>query len=675
MSFRLYPYFVDSFIEEQAPFGFNGLGELVFRRTYARNLPNGKQEEWYQCVERVVNGCYRMQEKWIKERGLGWDEARAQRSAQEMYTRMFQMKFLPPGRGLWAMGTELTESRNLFAALNNCAFVSTANLYIEPVKPFTFLMDASMLGVGVGFDTLGAGEVRINRPKPFRGKYHVIPDSREGWVEALDILLRQYLCEEHEVVLFDYKQIRPFGSPIQGFGGVASGPEPLQNLLIKITTILNDCIGEFISVTNIVDIMNLIGCCVIAGNVRRTAEIAFGSSGSTEFMDLKNYELNPQRAGYGWASNNSVFCNIGDGYDQICERVQKKGEPGFAWLANMKKFSRMSGKVVDSDSKDVRAQGGNPCLEQTLESYELCCLVETFPTKHETVYDYVRTLKFAYLYAKTVTLGATHWPETNRVLLRNRRIGCSVSGIAQFLGKWDLDTLRYWLEDGYDALERYDKTYSDWMCIPRSIKMTSVKPSGTVSLLAGSTPGVHYPESEYYIRRVRITAGHPLLFDLNLRGYQMEMSTTDPSTVVVSFPQHSGKGVRTIKDVCMWEQLALAAFMQKHWADNQVSCTVTFTPEEGKQIEKALNFYQYQLKGISFLPKMTGSYEQMPYEAITKEKYLTLMSYITKVGNFSNIALHERHQERELFCDGDTCGTNATIFSPRPQLIRQLSCD
>ena len=131
-------------------------------------------------------------------------------------------------------------------------------------------------------------------------------------------------------------------------------------------------------------------------------------------------------------------------------------------------------------------KGGNPCLEQSLESYELCCLVETFPARHATKEEYLRTLKFAYLYAKTVTLRMTHWPETNRVMLRNRRIGCSVSGVADFLGQHSLEELRQWLDEGYQTVQHWDEVYSNWFCIPRSIKTTSVKPSGTVSLLAGA---------------------------------------------------------------------------------------------------------------------------------------------------------------------------------------------
>ena len=189
-------------------------------------------------------------------------------------------------------------------------------------------------------------------------------------------------------------------------------------------------------------------------------------------------------------------------YTDLARQTALNGEPGYAWLDNMQQYSRMKN---EPDNKDLRACGANPCNEETLESYEMCCLVEVFPTRNEDIKDFKRTLKFAYLYAKTVTLGKTHWIETNRVQLRNRRIGTSLSGIAQFIETNGLEELKTWCNEGYDTLKYYDDVYSEWFAVPKSIKITSVKPSGTVSLLAGVTPGMHYPESNYYIRRIRLS--------------------------------------------------------------------------------------------------------------------------------------------------------------------------
>jgi len=188
-------------------------------------------------VERVVNGTFGMAQRHCAAHVLPWDAGRAQAEAQEMYELIFAMKFLPPGRGLWAMGSPLTEERGLYAALNNCAFVSTQDLASEarPSAPFAFLMDCSMLGVGVGFDTKGgvavAGEARALRvagaAAAVAGATFVVPDSRQGWVESVASLIDAHVLGLPRPT-FDYSAIREAGAPIAGFGGFAQGAGPLK---------------------------------------------------------------------------------------------------------------------------------------------------------------------------------------------------------------------------------------------------------------------------------------------------------------------------------------------------------------------------------------------------------------------------------------------------------------
>ena len=650
--FKLSGNFIDKYKRKKPPFGFNGLGELVYMRTYSRIKKNGKNERWWETVQRVVEGTYSMQKNHIDSYQLGWNAWQAQKSAQEMYDRIFNMKFLPPGRGLWAMGTAITEEKKLYAALNNCAFVSTKTLKEDYSKPFCFLMDASMLGVGVGFDVKGAGEIIVKGIDKDRDTTTFqIPDTREGWVDSLRLLLESYF-HGSQPVEFDYTKIRPEGEPIKGFGGVSSGHEPLEEVHEDIRKVLEKNSGEPITTTTIVDIMNLIGKCVVAGNVRRTAEIVFGDPHDEEYLDLKNYKVNKHRETYGWTSNNSVFAELGMDYSDICKRIVDNGEPGLAWLQNMRHFSRMKN---GGDDVDHRVAGGNPCLEQSLESYELCCLVETFPNNHDSYEDYARTLKYAYLYAKTVTLGRTHWSDTNRVMLRNRRIGCSVSGVAQFITKHGMEELRKWLESGYDTIQEWDCMYSDWFAVPKSIKTTSVKPSGTVSLLVGATPGMHYPESRFYIRRIRASKHSELLDPLKRAGYTVEPAFgSEDSTVVVEVPVDVGEGIRTAAELSIWEQFSLAAFLQRHWADNQVSCTATFDSEtEVEELPHVLNYFQYRLKGISLLPRhKLGAYKQMPYEAIDEKLY---NKKLKKLKPLSFGVIKNEEAEIDKFCNNDSC--------------------
>lgn len=251
------------------------------------------------------------------------------------------------------MGTPIVHKKNLSAALNNCAFVSTEDMKTNPIRPFEFLMDASMLGVGVGFDTKGRDTVTVLGPKEEKVTYR-IEDSREGWVKSVGTLLRAYFGvngEKQPDIEFDYSAIRPEGEPLKTFGGVSSGPKPLMELHASIRDTLSRRMGNTLDSTSIVDLFNLIGKCVVSGNVRRSAEIAFGDPEDESFLDLKDYEKNPQRQAFGWSSNNSVFARVGMDYTKVAERLRVNGEPGLAWLENMQKFGRMEDGVNWKDRR------------------------------------------------------------------------------------------------------------------------------------------------------------------------------------------------------------------------------------------------------------------------------------------------------------------------------------
>lgn len=660
------------FAQMKPDFGYNGLGEFVYMRSYSRIRNDGEKERWYDTVKRVVEGTYRIQKTHIIRNGLYWNEDKAQRSAMKMFKYIFEMKFLPPGRGLWAMGTDIIEKKGLFEALNNCAFTSTENIgksLTDFLKPFLFMMDASMLGAGVGFDVKGANKVRVLKPTG-RIVNFLIPDSREGWVEALNILLRSYYkdpdsYEFHpkDKIVFRYNEIRPAGIPLTTFGGVSSGYEPLHEMLEGIRKILDTRAiqkNQWLSETDIADIMNIIGNCVVAGGIRRTAQIAFGSS--EEFMNLKNAEINPGRVGWMHRSNNSIEAKWGTDYEQYKDNIVRNGEPGFFWLENAQKFGRMGTNKSEKLHLDGRAVGGNPCLEQTLEHMEMCCLVETFPDRCDSMEEYLDVLKYAYLYAKTVTLGRTQWTETNRVMLRNRRIGTSVSGVAQFIEARGMAQLQKWLDTGYKALTAYDETYSEWFAIPRSIKITSVKPSGTVSLLAGATPGIHYPISRYAKRRVRVGTHDPMYEFALQEGMHVEpeLKRTEDGwvdsedTAVVTFYIDTGVNKNNLS---MWEQFEIAAFMQEWWADNQVSVTITFDPDkEAEDIARALSLYQFRLKGVSLLPSfnLEGEYKQLPIEPISYQDYYTLSGQWIHADTTGTI-IWGHQPSADKFCTTDSC--------------------
>lgn len=645
--FRLSEGYLAKYKDTPPAFGYNGLGEVVFLDKYSRQKEDGTKEAWWECVKRVIEGTYNMQMQHIEEYGLGWNAYQAQKSAQEMYSRIFSMKFLPAGRGLFAMGSALTEEKRLFATLSNCCFVSSKNIKEEHSLPFVFAMDLLMLGVGVGYDVTGANTLIIKGVDATRTtETYVIPDTREGWVKSTQLLIDSFLLGSHPIV-FDYSQLRAKGVPLKAFGGVASGPDPLIELHTSLQNLLEQNTGVPMSIRLIADVFNLIARCVVSGNVRRSAQVALGPE-DEEFLNLKDPLLAKNREGWSWASNNSVLATVGQNYKEIARRVTKNGEPGIVWLENARQYSRMNGIP---DGKDIHITGVNPCGEIFLPSYGACNLVEVFPARHDSLEDFLKTLKYAYLYAKTVSLGNTHWPEANRVLLRERRIGCSIGGVAQFLAVHDLNTLKQWLHAGYETLQKYDQIYSDWLAVPRSIKLSTVKPSGTVSLLNGSTAGIHHPWSRYSIRRMTFSRINPLVQRLADAGYPVVDKDKSPEDVLVEFPIDSGEGVRSAKELTLWEQFNLAAYMQEHWADNAVSVSITFQKSEESQIEAALNYFQYKLKGVSLMPYDTGAYAQPVLEEITEAEYHKRVAAISRP-DFSNLQFDAT---AEKFCSNDSC--------------------
>ena len=1229
--FKLSDQFIEEYSTKKPNWG--PVGEFTYLRTYARNIEEegNRKENWFETVRRVVEGCFSIQKQHCYSLRLPWDDRKGQRSAKVMYEKIFSFKFLPPGRSLWVGGSDHVRVQGS-AALNNCGFISTDNIDSVGCFPFVWSMDALMLGVGIGFDTKGNGKIIIKEPKNNKEKVFIIPDSREGWVESLKLVLNGYF-NGSSIPRMDYLLIRPYGSPIKGFGGKASGPDPLMKLHNNIQGLLEQRIGLQIKSTDIVDIMNMIGVCVIAGNVRRclpksslvhtktglkkieeieigeevltskgynkvknifhqgiqktikiitqdgefictpnhkmailtdfnnyewktasklvngdrlistrqsidgmktnlpqwkyekpsnhsttcqdiiipeldedmawfiglfhadgytyanyqkngfnahvsivvgedeyeigekakeqlerfelnnvilkhrknenswivscqnkqiawymhkfikqpktmiripdwilkatepiklayiagvmdgdgcshnrpvnivttvyrefakdiqnllyscgiesrfkesseewesrkgwqklyyiniisnhaksrisqieelnkyitlkyksqncngypsewfkdsdkeifnhlknksktgvyclkqittdryeintntkiknyipvkvlkieefeefetmdievenvheffcegylthnSAEIAIGDASDEEFITMKDYNKHPDEVvSHRWSSNNSIFAKVGEtDYRKISNSIALNGEPGVVWLDNIRKYGRLKDP---GDWKDIKCKGTNPCLtgdsiistldgdipitnlvgkqftavifknstekypegmrmecpstpegfwsngfkdvyeitvsllggtvkynikatldhkfrgkyswvsvgemkineilcveqngfygegpvssiryvgkeevfdctipekegimkkwthafiangfvshncgEQALESSELCCLCETFPSRHETLKEYKNTLKYAYLYAKTVTLLPTHWPETNAVMMKNRRIGLSQSGIIDAFVRHGRREMLNWCDDGYEYVRDLDKIYSDWLCIPRSIKMTSIKPSGSVSLLPGVSPGIHYPHSEYYKRRIRVAEGDPLIDIMKNAGYEIEKDQVSKNTMVVSFPIHEQYFERKKDDITLWEQFKNCADYQHYWADNNVSITVTFKKtktvnvknEEGVEeeivikgeeddIPHALSAYEDKLKAISLLPLSEHGYAQAPYEEISKEKYIE-MSKDLKYLDFSKLT---SVPTGERFCDGDKC--------------------
>jgi ribonucleoside-diphosphate reductase alpha chain len=362
----------------------------------------------------------------------------------------------------------------------------------------------------------------------------------------------------------------------------------------------------------------------------------------------------------GWMSNNSVALKPDDGFEDfsyipdMAKRNIDNGEPGLINLYNMQKYGRYGKESPDE------ANLCNPCGEICLESFELCNLSETFPHRCADLETFNKALKFAAFYSTSVSLLPTHRPETNAVIARNRRIGVSISGIAQWVsgaapagwGLMNYTRLTRVLRDGYKIVKDENTRLAKAAGVPPSIRVTTIKPSGSISLLAGATAGVHYPVSRYAIRRMRIGNDSPLVPALKEAGIPHEPDTYSDNTLVFEFAIDHGD-VRPCEEVSPWEQFCLVAMLQRCWADNMVSATVYFDKEkDAKDVEKLLAMFIPVLKSVSMLPHSGHGYAQAPYEPIDVEEYEKRRTTYTKP-KFASVKGSVPMGSK--FCDGDSC--------------------
>ena len=658
-------------------YSLTDFGEIVYYRTYSRLKADGSQERWPETVVRVINGLFTIRKWWMELHHLPWDESRMQEKAFDMALSMLDMKWLPPGRGLWAMGTDYIYERGAMA-LYNCAYVAVDDL----PKDVSWLMDALMCGVGVGFGLSDRNPPKLFGPQD-GGWIYKIPDSREGWVESVKLLLESYCFSRTKYVEFDYSLIRPYGEPISGFGGRASGPEPLHLLHQRIRVYCDNYIRGDIGWTELVaNLCNAVGVCVVVGNVRRSAEIYLGSPNDQEFMSLKDYEVKPERMSIGWMSNNSARLRERNDFlkiPTIADHIQVRGEPGVYNEINVQRYARYGDTSYGPD----KATGINPCGEVPLESYEVCNLAEVFPTRCGTKREFLVAVEHATFYASTVSLFPTHSTRTNAVVARNRRIGVSLSGIAEWGDTWGQARCTRWIKEGYRVARLVNAAANGEAGIGPSLRVTTVKPSGTISQLANVPSGMHYPTSEYAIRRIIMDTHCDIAQVLRDAGYPEEpvveflteheagdrevflkydqfspsdnvRSWKSKDSSVFEVPVYLGKA-RAAKDVSAWEQFSILAWLQREWADNSVSCTIYFDPkEEGDQVPQMLAQFVPVIKSVSMLPHTEkGVYCQMPYEEISKEEYEERRKSLGKL-SWDGVQA-DGDQMATLYCEGDKC--------------------
>jgi len=620
------------------------IGYITFKRTYARRLKedsiSSKTEEFWQVVKREIDAS-------DKQLGVGFTDAEKQRYFD---TRM-DLKWSVAGRFMWQLGTKTVDKQGL-PSLQNCAGV----VVDSPIRPFTWTFDMLMLGSGVGYNIQREyvyqlpkvkKKVKIERVDNASADF-IIPDTREGWVKFLAKVLKAHFYSG-EGFTYSTQLIRSKGAPIKGFGGVASGPEELCWGIGEISKILNSRSNQKVKPIDCLDIMNIIGFIVVSGNVRRSAQIAIGDSDDLEFIQAKRWDL---KSIPNWRamSNNSVAC---DDITKLPDEFWQTYEQGEPYGVINIKLSRKVGRAGETQYPDPDVVVFNPCAEQSLGNYETCCLGEVYLPNIDTYEELLEVISFSYRMNKHSLALKCSLKETEDIVHKNMRMGIGMTGILQAT-----EQQREWLKDAYVWLREYDKEYSAKHNFPPSIKLTTVKPSGTLSLLAGVTPGVHpNPAGPYYIRRVRIATNSPLVDVCRKHGFHVEPvlnfdGKEDNNTMVVEFPCKLPETTPVAANYTWKEQLDMVKRMQEEWSDNSVSCTVYYRKEDLEEIKQYLaEHYATSFKTISFLLYHGHGFVQAPYETITKEQYDELVSKTTPIAT-----VEVMESDFELAdCDNGSC--------------------
>ena len=614
------------------------IGKVVYDRTYSRRRPDGTHEDWPDTVERVVHGnCDLVPAEFIQD------------GERERLTELIgSFALLPAGRHLWVTGTNS-------AYTFNCHVTGWGPRLRDHVG---FLMSVLMTGggsgstyqnsvIGVLQPPVGIVEPRFLAPihedsaefshrlgPPSRGgAVYRVPDSREGWCEAL-CKLTDLAEDGGGEIVFDVSDVRPRGSIIHGFGGTASGPGPLIEMLANVADVLNRCVGRPYSSLDLMEVDHAIAAAVIAGGVRRSARMSIKHWADHDILDFISCKADPA---LHWSSNISVsvdsafFAALDAGVpharvvmEEVATGMAVNGEPG---LVNMALAQ------VGEASTDLVP---NPCGEIFLEPFEPCCLGHVNLAHYGN--DLRGTAEAVRLMARFLvraTFSAIDDPRQREVVDRNRRIGVGLTGFTEwgaahgFRYSQIADSEIMGAKLGVlkkEAVRAADQ-YAAALGIPSPIKHTCVAPTGTVSTLPGVTSGIQSVFSRYFIRRVRFAAGDPLLEEHAAAGHHIEDDLHAAHTRVVSIPcrdsildRFDERLIQQADELSPADMIRTQAFVQKWWADNAISYTVNVGEDmSASHLMEVLEHFLPQVKGMTVFPEM--SRPQSPYERITKAAY------------------------------------------------------
>ena len=592
--------------------------DYIHKSRYARYLPlEQRRETWSETVTRYLD--------YFANRGALDPDTYA-----ELYQAIFNKEVMPSMRALMTAGEALDRDH---VAGFNCSYMT-----IDHPKAFDEMMYVLMCGTGVGFSV---ERQYVSKLPEVAEELHDtdtcihVADSKIGWAKSFRELV--YLLYSGQVPTWDVSKVRAAGEPLNTFGGRASGPEPLVDLFKFTVGLFKGAAGRKLSSIEAHDMCCKIAQIVVVGGVRRSALISLSNLTDDRLRRSKHgqwWDTEPQR---GLANNSACYTEKPDFEAFINEwsslYESRSGERGF--------FSRVASQkqAAKNGRRDAGHEfGTNPCSEIILRPSQLCNLSECvvrWDDTHDTLKKKVRLATILGTLQATLTDFRYLRKKWSDNTAEEALLGVSLTGILDNKRMGTVGpALARELEDLKNETVRVNKEWAERLGINQSTAITCVKPSGTVSQLVNSASGIHGRFSSYYIRRVRADSRDPLCAVLEAAGVPVEDDVMSPSTKVFSFPQKAPSGSTIASEQTGMEQLHLWDMYQRNWCEHKPSITVYYRDSDFLEIGNWLFNNFDDASGLSFLPISEHTYQQAPYEAISKAKYQELVKAMPKTMNW-----------------------------------------
>ena len=607
------------------------LSDIVVYNKYAKYLPNKQRRETWE--ELVTRNKEMHQEKFpnLKE------------EIEDVYKMVYSKKVLPSMRSLQFAGKPID--------INNSRIFNCSFLPIDDWRSFSEVMFLLLSGCGVGYSVQKhhiekLPEIRI----PRKTRRFLVGDSIEGWADSVKVLLKSYFGITTARPVFDFRDIRPKGAELITVGGKAPGPEPLKECLFQIQKVLDrkeD--GEQLTSIEAHDIICHIADAVLSGGIRRAALISLFDLHDNEMLTSKHgawWELNPQR---GRANNSAVV---------IRSKVTKKD------------FNELWGKIVASNSgepgiyfSDDKDWGTNPCCEIALRPFQFCNLTEINVSNIESQEDLNKRVK-AGAFLGTLQAAYTNFHYLRDVWKRTTEkdalVGVGMTGIGSGI------VLKYDLEEAAKEAKKTNEEIANILGVKKAARVTTVKPSGTSSLVLGTSSGIHAWHNDFYVRRMRLGKNEALYQYLSQNHPELvEDDFFKPEIqAVVSVPQKAPNGAiyRTESPMDLLERTKkfnmewVKAGHRKGANTNNVSATISVKQDEWDSVGEWMWKNKHTFNGLSVLPYDNGSYTQAPFEDISKEKFQEMESHLNNIDLRKIIEMtDETDLKDQAACAGGAC--------------------